>query len=142
VGDSAAAARGSFDAPDTAGGLSSEAAPSSGSGIAAESLPDLDLDEAWPLALVVGALLLGAVSVGCVVWAAPALFAEVLLDAAVAGIVYRRARRHDRGHWIHGVLRRTWLPATALCGFAAAVGLALQRWTPGTRSLGDVFGAG
>jgi hypothetical protein len=65
----------------------------------------------------------------------------VLLDAAVAGAVYRRARRRSRAHWLRGVVRRTWLPALALCAFVAAGGFAVQQVMPEARSLGDVIRA-
>ena len=98
-----------------------------------------DLDEAWPFALGVILLLAGVVALAFVIYASPVLFAEVLLDAAVVGAVYRRARRRSRAHWLQGVVRRIWLPATALCVFVALAGLALQASEPGVRSLGDVI---
>jgi hypothetical protein len=99
-----------------------------------------DLDEAWPFALGVILLLAGVVALAFVIYSSPVLFAEVLLDAAVVGAVYRRARRRSRAHWLHGVVRRTWLPATALCAFVALAGFALQASAPGARSLGGVIG--
>jgi hypothetical protein len=109
------------------------------SGSAADWAPDLD--EGWALALAAGALLAGFVALGFVVYASPILFAEVLLDAAVAGAVYRRARRRSRAHWLRGVVRRTWLPALALCAFVALGGFAVQQAMPEARSLGDVIRA-
>jgi hypothetical protein len=101
------------------------------------------LDDAWPIAVVlaiavaaVGAL----VAVGMVIYASPVLFAEVLLDAAVVGAVYRRARRHSRSDWLHGVLRRTWLPALGLAGLFAVSGLVLQAFFPQAHSIGAVLG--
>lgn len=107
-----------------------------------DSVPDVD--EAWPvarIALGLGALLAGLVALGFVVYASPVLFAEVLLDAAVVGAVYRRARRRSRGHWLGGVLRRTWLPAAGLCVLVALTGFVLQSAAPEARSLGAVFRA-
>lgn len=100
-----------------------------------------DLDDGWLIALAAGALLAGFAALGFVVYTSPILFAEVLLDAAVAGAVYRRARRRSRSHWLHGVVRRTWLSALALCAFVAVAGLAVQHAMPEVRSLGDVIRA-
>jgi hypothetical protein len=100
-----------------------------------------ELDEGWPIVLAVGALLAGFAALGFVVYASPILFAEVLLDAAVAGAVYRRARRRSRSHWLRGVVRRTRLPALALCAFVAAAGFAVQQALPKARSLGDAIRA-
>lgn len=98
-----------------------------------------DVDDAWPLVLALVALVAGAVALGFVVYASPLLFAEVLLDAAVVSAVYRRARRRNRGHWLHGVLKRTWLPAAALCLSVALGGFVLQLLAPEAKSLGGVF---
>jgi hypothetical protein len=94
------------------------------------------LDEGWPVALALAALGAGILALGFVVHASPILFAEVLLNAAVAGVVYRRARRHGQSPWIHGVVRRTWIPALALCAFVTLAGFAVQRSAPDARSLG------
>jgi hypothetical protein len=48
-----------------------------------------DVDDAWPIVVVVFVALGALVALAFVVWASPALFAEVLLDAAVVGAVYR-----------------------------------------------------
>jgi hypothetical protein len=99
------------------------------------------LDELGLFVLGIAALLAGLIAVGLVVYASPVLFAEVLLDAAVASAVYRSALRHERSHWLKGVFRRTWLSAAALCLFVAAGGFLLQASAPEARSLGAVVRA-
>lgn len=118
------------------------AAPSPASPALFDSVPDVD--EAWPIALVVLValgLIAGLSGMIFVVWASPALFAEVLLDAAVVGAVYRRARNRPRSHWLSGVLRRTWLPATTLCVIVAVAGFALEVAHPDADSLRAVLRA-
>lgn len=110
-------------------GSASEASPS-----LADSVPDLD--EAWPVVLGLAALLAALTALGYLIYASPVLFAEVLLDAAVVGAVYRRALRRRRDHWLRGVLRRTWLPAAALCAFVGLIGFSLQAAAPEASSLG------
>jgi hypothetical protein len=100
----------------------------------ADSVPDLD--EAWPVVLGLVALLAGLTALGYLIYASPVLFAEALLDAAVVGAVYRRTRRRPRDHWLRGVLRRTWLPAAAICAFVGLIGFSLQAAAPGASSLG------
>lgn len=73
------------------------------------------------------------------VWIAPALLAEVLVDGLVVAALSHRLRRIEGPSWIGGVVRRTWLPAT---GTAAALGLAgylLQHFDPEIDSIGGVF---
>jgi len=104
-----------------------------------DGLPDLQ--DSWHVALALSVLCAGAIALGAVVYASPLLFAEVLLDAAVVGALYRRARRHSRGHWLQGVVRRTWVHALVLCVFAAVVGSALQSLAPEAQSLGAILRA-
>jgi len=97
------------------------------------------LDDTWPVGVALVGIVIGVTALVGVVYASPALFAEVLLDAAVVGAVYRRARRRNRAHWLKGVVRRTWLPAAVLCVTIALAGFALQVAAPEARSLGDVL---
>ncbi len=98
-----------------------------------------DLDDLWWLALVALAAGAGLVAVALVVSSAPVLLAEVALDAALVGTVYRRLRREDRGYWAMTALRQTWMSAAVLVAFMAVLGFALQQLTPGGDSIGDVI---
>lgn len=101
----------------------------------------VDLDELGLVLLAAAACLVGVIVVGSVVYASPALLAEVLLDAAVVGAAYRSARRRKRSHWAAGVLRRTWWRALVLCASLSAAGFLLQAYAPQAHSLGDVVRA-
>jgi hypothetical protein len=98
-----------------------------------------DLDDLWWLALVACAAGAGLVAVALVVASAPVLLAEVALDAALIGTVYRRLRHEDRGYWVMTALRQTWMSAAVLVTFMAILGFALQQLTPGGDSIGDVI---
>jgi hypothetical protein len=119
-----------------------EAGPSSGEGLvdaAAHGFDwSFDLDDLWWLALIVLVAAAGLITVALVVYAAPVLLAEVALDAALVGTVYRRLRAEDRGYWATTALRRTWISAVVLVAFMAVVGFALQQSTPDAVSIGDV----
>jgi hypothetical protein len=97
-----------------------------------------DLDDLWWLALVVVAAGAGLVVVALVVSSAPVLLAEVALDAALVGTVYRRLRNEERGYWATTALRQTWLSAAVLVAFMAVAGFALQQLAPDAVSIGDV----
>lgn len=132
-------ASGSFEPPSSGVDAANVAGDSSSSVL--DSAASADVDDAWPIVLVVAIVAAGVVALGFVVYTSPLLFAEVLLDAAVAGAVYRRARRREKKHWTRGVLRRTWLPATAICVLAALLGAALHLVEPEARTLGEVLEA-
>jgi hypothetical protein len=93
---------------------------------------------AIPLAIAffVGALLLSSLFI---VYTAPTLMAEVLLDAVLAAGLYRRLRGIDRRHWLETAIRHTIWPfvLTALC--LAAAGWAMASYAPGAESIGDVL---
>lgn len=100
----------------------------------------LDVEELW-WALVVFAILLGGVlGVLYVLYLAPALLAEAILDGIVAAAVYRRLRRRDVSHWSVGtLLRRTWKPAALVIASVALAGFATQLIFPEAHSIGDVI---
>jgi hypothetical protein len=89
------------------------------------------------LAIAAGALL----AMGWVIWIAPGLMAELLLDVALAGGLYRRLRRIESQHWLSTVLRRTAIPFLVLALMASLAGFAGARYAPGADSLGDVIAA-
>jgi len=97
--------------------------------------------EGVAILIAVVALLGGLLALGFVVYSSPILLAEVLLDVAVVGAIYRKNQRHERGHWAAGVLGRTYKPALVLAVFAAIFGLAIQSVAPEQHTLGAVLEA-
>ena len=107
------------------------------SGVA--SSVSVDADELWPVVLVVICAAGAVFAMFSVVYAAPLLLAEVALDAALVGGVYRRLRREDARHWLGSAFRRTWLPALAISLLMMAAGFALQWAAPEARSIGGAM---
>lgn len=134
-----AGASGSFDdvpAASTPGGSSSLTELDVGAGDLAEA------GEAWPLAIVIAAIvlvfaLLGAVFASTwVVWNAPMFLGELLVDAALARGLYRRMRGNADGHWFRTALRRTFRAFVGLMVLGAAAGFVMQAIAPDVQSLG------
>lgn len=98
----------------------------------------LDLEELGLLILAVVAAGLGLVVCGYVIWTAPALLAELLVDSFLMAGVYRGLRKHDPSHWWQGAFRKTWLSAAAVIFFFSVAGLALQASVPEAHSIGAV----
>jgi hypothetical protein len=101
-----------------------------------------DSDDGWPIvaAIVVVALAVSSIAAaGYVIYTAPQLLAEVFFDGAVAGVLYRRARRGAAREWWQGALSRTWIPALVVFVFFTAGGFVLEWAAPGARTLGDVL---
>lgn len=98
---------------------------------------DLDDDGLKLLPLfAVAAIAVGLFAAGSVVWAAPQLLAEILVDGAIAGGAYRKLRR---GNWAGGVVRRTWKPLLAILVAFVLLGVAGHYANPGADSIGDLF---
>jgi hypothetical protein len=122
-----AGASGSFGTGDSASSALDGVSGGDGEGVA--------------IVIAVVALLGGLIALGFVVYSSPILLAEVLLDVAVVGALYRKNQRHERGHWAAGVLSRTYKPALVLTLFAAIFGAAIQSLAPQEHTLGAVLNA-
>lgn len=100
----------------------------------------LDLDDAdgvLPIVAVI-AIIAGLVACASVVWQAPQMLTELLADGAAAGAAYQGLRA-SRADWTLGVVRRTWLPATAIIVTFVLLGVAGHYLKPGADSIGDFF---
>ncbi|MCD2516449.1 hypothetical protein LQ564_09010 [Massilia sp. G4R7] len=92
---------------------------------------------AIPLAVIL--LALGLLSSSLfVVWTAPVLFAEILVDAFLAAGLYRRLRHLDRRHWMVAAVRRTAVPFVLTTLLVAGAGWGMQAAVPEARSIGGV----
>jgi hypothetical protein len=98
-----------------------------------------DADElAIPLLAI--ALAIGiAVASLYVVYIAPVLFAEVLVDGALSYVLFRHLRGQDAQHWLSSAFRRTVLPFAATALLLVAVGAAMAAYAPGAKSVGQVM---
>jgi hypothetical protein len=84
-----------------------------------------DADEfALPLILLI---LVGVVVLASffLVYSAPLLFAELLVDGALGTGLYRRLRRIEPRAWLETALRRTWIPFALTALVAGGVGWAI-----------------
>lgn len=109
-------------------------------------IPDLgDADEfTLPLVVVIAIVALVTsfvVLAFSMVWTAPVLFAELLVDGVLAASLYRRLRGVEASHWLETALRRTFWPFLVTALIAAAVGWVLQQYQPSARTIGDVMDA-
>jgi hypothetical protein len=94
------------------------------------------------IVLVLGAVALGGlIVVGYVVYIAPALLAEMLLDAAVVTALYRRLKRTEQQHWLLGAANRTIGPAVILALLLSIAGFAGETMVPGASTLGALLRA-
>jgi hypothetical protein len=126
-----------LDAPLSPSGLGSSLPDSGVSG--SDGLDFPDLDEIIIVAMAIAALLAGALTIAWLVWAAPTLFAELLLDVALAAGLYRRVQRFGSDHWLETAVRRTgWQFLAAAVSLSVAGGL-MNLYAPTANSVGQVI---
>ncbi len=100
-------------------------------------MPDLDEDglKLLPIFAVI-AIILGLFAAGSVIWSAPHLLAEILVDGAIAGGAYQRLKQTG---WTGGIVRRTWKPMLAIFLAFILLGAAGHYFNPAADSIGDFF---
>ena len=118
---------------------------SSGGGGGSDLLSGLDIadaDEGCVFFLLALALIVaGTLAALYVVYAAPVLLAEILVEGVLLSGLYRGMRKVRRGggNWLGAAVRRTWLPVLLTLLTFAAAGYFLQRAAPRARSIGEAW---
>jgi hypothetical protein len=100
---------------------------------------DLGLEEGWLIVIGIAALLGGLIATFYIVYIAPALLAEILIDGALVAGLYRRVKRIEQRHWLNAAVRRTLVPVLLVALFFTVAGYALQRAVPEARTMGNVW---
>jgi hypothetical protein len=136
-------ASGSFDTgtagwrPDSSDLSGIDNPPTQAISDAASAVGEAD-ELAIPLAVVL--LTAGlALAMLYVVYIAPALMAELLVDGALSYVLFRRLRHEEQRHWLSSAVRHTWLPFLLTGLFLCAAGAGLAWFAPGAESVGDVI---
>jgi hypothetical protein len=121
--------------------VSSSTSPSSASSgsSAADIGFDLDFGEGCLVVIALLAVVGGLVASFYVIYIAPALLAEILVDGAMVAGLYRRVKNIEPGNWLQTAVRRTILPAILAAVFFTVAGVALQKAFPKAQSIGDVW---
>jgi hypothetical protein len=98
-----------------------------------------DADElAIPILVLVFVVGLALASLS-IVYSAPALFAELLVDNVLSYALYRHLNKVETRYWLRTALTRTAIPFALTAVFLAMVGTALTHYAPGARSIGEAI---
>jgi len=127
-------ASGSFDGPASFVPVESDSSPLTEAAGALDGADEL----AIPIIAIAFALGLALASL-YVVYAAPMLFAELLVDGALSYALYRRIKAADSPHWLESAVRRTALPFVLTGVFVSITGAAMAAYAPGAHSIGQVM---
>ena len=122
---------------------SSESGISGGGSAVADGISGLDLDEGClpvvAIILAAVAIFAGVIASFYVIYIAPALLAEILLDGVLVAGLYRRVRRIEHRHWLQSAVRRTIVPASLVLVFFTVAGYLLQWAIPDAHTIGEVW---
>jgi len=128
-------ASGSFDAPSESISVIGDSGSSVG-----DALSSVAEAEEFAIPLVV-LILLGAMLFSSIfmIYSAPVLFAELLVDGVLSASLYRRLRGLETRHWLETALRRTALPFALTAAIVSASGWGMALYAPEAHSIGDVI---
>lgn len=128
-------ASGSFDAPSEPITAIGDSGSSVGDALGTVAEAE---EFAIPLAVLVLAAALAFSSL-FMIYSAPVLFAELLVDGVLSASLYRRLRGLETHHWLETALRRTALPFALTAAIVSASGWGMALYAPEAHSIGDVI---
>jgi len=128
-------ASGSFDGPNDSIPIIGDAGGSVG-----DTLGTVAEAEEFAIPLV-ALVLMGAMICSSLfmIYSAPTLFAELLVDGVLSASLYRRLRGLETRHWLETALRRTVWPFIFTAAIVSASGWAMTLYAPEAHSIGDVI---
>ena len=98
-----------------------------------------DLDDGAFIIIAVVVIAGALIAVFYVVYIAPALLAEILVDGVLVAGLYRELKGVEQRHWLRAAVRKTLPPALIAAALFSAGGYALQRAAPKAHSVGEVL---
>lgn len=101
--------------------------------------PDFGFDEGCLPVILIAAILGLLVLFVSAIDAAPVLIAEIFIDAALVGLLYRRLRIAASEHWLGTAIRNTWLHVLGAALLLSVVGACLDVMAPQSDSMGKAI---
>ena len=74
-----------------------------------------------------------------IIYIAPLLLAEILIDGVLLVGLYKRVKHIDQQHWLRAAVRRTIIPALVTVMLFSIAGFAMQRVAPEAHSIGGFW---
>jgi hypothetical protein len=102
-------------------------------------VPDIGIDffdDGCLPVLLIGAVFGVICALLLMVFAAPALIAEVFLDLVLVSLLYKRLRIAAHEHWLSTAIRKTWGTAAIVAALLMIAGICLQLMAPEAKSIG------
>jgi hypothetical protein len=115
------------------------ASSSAGGGGGGGGLGDLDLDEGWAVVVVIVAVVGALLAIFYVIYVAPVLLAEILVDGILVTGLYKKMKGIEQRHWLSTAVRKTLAPALIAATLFSLAGWALQRAAPKAQTIGEAW---
>lgn len=128
-------ASGSFDGPALPGSAEPDISTPLGEAVGAVGEAD---ELAVPIVAAIFAIGVALASL-YVVYVAPMLFAELLVDGVLSYALYRKIKGAESPHWLASAIRRTAIPFLLTGVFVAIVGASLSVYAPEAHSIGQAL---
>ena len=112
---------------------------SGGGSTRSSGILDLDLEEGWLIVVAIVALVGGLIASFYIIWIAPALLAEILVDGALIAGLYKRVKPIEQRHWLRAAVRMTVVPALLVVLCFTVAGYSLQRAIPEAHTIGEAW---
>jgi hypothetical protein len=100
---------------------------------------DLDGDDLFWVIVAVVAAFGGAIAIGYVIYIAPTLLAEAVVNGAIAGKVYHGMQKQDHEFWTEEIFKRTIISGIVVIVCAIVAGYAFNKIAPEAVSIGGVL---
>lgn len=100
---------------------------------------DLEFDEAVWLIVVIAALTGAFLAAIYIIYIAPVLLAEILVDGVLVTGLYRRVKKIDQPYWLKTAVKKTLLPAVIIAICFGAAGFGMQEIAPEADSIGAIW---
>lgn len=100
---------------------------------------DFDLEELWLVILAVVAIIGGFLAAVYIIYIAPILLAEILVDGFLVTGLYKSLKGVEPTHWLQTAVKRTIIPAILAALFLTVAGFAMQRAVPKAHSIGEIW---
>jgi hypothetical protein len=121
---------------------SAPVAPTSGGGTSSGGIGDIfdaDLDDGWIIVLAVAVIGAALFASFYVVYIAPELLAEILVDGLLLGGLYKRLKGSEQRNWLGTAVRKTLLAALVVALLFSVAGYLLNKAVPRANSIGEVW---
>ena len=112
---------------------------SSGGGLGIGSAFDADLDELIFLIIAIVALAAAFSVLIYIIWIAPLLLAELMVDGVLVAGLYRKVKGIEPQYWLITAVKRTIIPFVIVVLMFTLAGWALQSAAPEARTIGEAI---